>query len=38
MFNKIRNWIKRYFMEDRLAEKLKNSDGTYTTYSLWGEL
>lgn len=34
---KILNAIKRFFTEDKLAEKLKNNDGTYMTYSLWSE-
>lgn len=31
---KILNAIRRFFMEDKLAERMKNNDGTYMTYSL----
>lgn len=38
MFKKLVNWLKDVFDEKKFDERLKNSDGTYTTYSLWSEL
>ena len=38
MFKKLVNWLKDVFNEKKFDERLKNSDGTYTTYSILGEL
>lgn len=37
MFKKLINWLKDVFNEKKFDERLKNEDGTYTTYSLWSE-
>lgn len=38
MFKKIVNLLKDIFNEKKFDERLKNNDGTYTTYSIFGEL
>lgn len=38
MFKKLVNWLKDVFDEKKFDERLRNNDGTYTTYSLWSEL
>ena len=38
MFKKIVNLLKDIFNEKKFDERLKNNDGTYTTYSILGEL
>lgn len=38
MFKKLVNWLKDVFNEKKFDERLKNRDGTYTTYSILGEL
>lgn len=38
MFKKLVNWLKDIFNEKKFDERLKNNDGTYTMYSILGEL
>ena len=38
MFKKLVNWLKDVFNEKKFDERLKNNDGTYTTYSILEEL